>query len=255
MMLESNAVIDPFLRDLDACTNLEELGPIFHKAFSDVGFGYSAYTRLDQPGYEQISSDVFQRSMVMVTTFPAEWRWRYNRQSYHQTDPIYRHCRSNVSSIGWQQVMRCGELAPIQRQMFSEAHDCGLADGLAIPLHGPRGGFAVVALSSDQMESEFNRIVEARRHTAHLMAFHFHAVVEKMLLREEETSKTVELTERETECMKWSALGKSSWEISQILSLSERTVNFHMGNAIRKLDVSNRTHAVAKSIYYGLISL
>lgn len=254
-MLDSNSVIDPFIVDLYACTDLEELGPLFHKAFSDVGFGISAYTRLNRLGYEELSSDIFTQKLVVVTTFPSDWRMRYNKKNYHQIDPIYRHCQTSTASIEWRQAAEGRDLAPVQQQLFSEAHDFGLADGLAIPLHGPSGGFAVVSLSANELATKFKRNVEARRHTAHLMAIHFHAVVERMLELDDETSKPIELTERETECIKWSALGKSSWEISQILSLSERTVNFHMGNAIRKLDVSNRTHAVAKSIYYNLISL
>ncbi|HUT50609.1 MAG TPA: LuxR family transcriptional regulator [Alphaproteobacteria bacterium] len=254
-MLDSNSVIDPFIMDLYACTDLGELGPLFHKAFSDVGFSISAYTRLNRLGYEELSSDVFTQKLVLVTTFPSEWRARYNKKNYHQIDPIYQHCQTSTASIGWRQAARRRDLAPVQCRLFSEAHDFGLADGLAIPLHGPSGGFAVVSLSANELATKFNRIVEAKRHTAHLMAIHFHAVVERMLELDDDASKPIELTEREIECIKWSALGKSSWEISQILSLSERTVNFHMGNAIRKLDVSNRTHAVAKSIYYNLISL
>jgi len=254
-MLDDSSVLDRYMLDLYACKELGELGPLFHKAFSDVGFGISAYTRLDQPGYEELSSDVFRQQMVQVTTFPSEWRGRYNKQNYHQIDPIYRHCRSSIASMEWRHTAKCRDLAPIQRQLFYEAHDFGLSDGLAIPLHGPRGGFAVVSLSGNELKTKFKRVVQTRRHTAHLMAIHFHAVFERMLQLDDTNTKRVELTERETECMKWSALGKSSWEISRILSLSERTVNFHMGNAIRKLDVSNRTHAVAKSIYYRLISL
>jgi DNA-binding CsgD family transcriptional regulator len=254
-MLDSNAVIDPFILDLYACTEFGELGPLFHKAFSDVGFGISAYTRVNRLGYEELSSDIFTQKLVLVTTFPSEWRSRYNKKNYHQVDPIYRHCQTSTASIEWQQAAVGRDLAPVQRQLFSEAHDFGLADGLAIPLHGPSGGFAVVSLSANDLTAKFKRNVDARRHTAHLMAIHFHAVVERLLEIDDKASKPIELTERETECIKWSALGKSSWEISQILSLSERTVNFHMSNAIRKLDVSNRTHAVAKSIYYNLISL
>ncbi len=46
-----------------------------------------------------------------------------------------------------------------------------------------------------------------------------------------------------------------SWEISQILSVSERTVVFHIGNACRKLQVSNRRQAVARGISLGLFQL
>jgi DNA-binding CsgD family transcriptional regulator len=63
----------------------------------------------------------------------------------------------------------------------------------------------------------------------------------------------VELSEREKSCLGWTALGKSSWEIGQILSISENTVVFHIKNAMRKLGVSNRTVAAVKAMQLGLI--
>jgi DNA-binding CsgD family transcriptional regulator len=36
------------------------------------------------------------------------------------------------------------------------------------------------------------------------------------------------LSNREIEVLKWAALGKTSWEMSMILEISERTVNFHL---------------------------
>ena len=61
------------------------------------------------------------------------------------------------------------------------------------------------------------------------------------------------LSNRELEVLKWIKEGKTSYETSVILSISERTVNFHVGNIIRKLDVINRIQAVAKALEKGLI--
>jgi DNA-binding CsgD family transcriptional regulator len=60
-------------------------------------------------------------------------------------------------------------------------------------------------------------------------------------------------SEREKSCLSWTALGKSSWEIGQILSISENTVVFHIKNAMRKLGVSNRTLAAVKAVRLGII--
>lgn len=52
------------------------------------------------------------------------------------------------------------------------------------------------------------------------------------------------LSPRESEVLGWLKLGKTSWDISRILGISERTVNYHVKNIIQKLDVANRSHAV-----------
>lgn len=61
------------------------------------------------------------------------------------------------------------------------------------------------------------------------------------------------LSARELEVLRWTAQGKTSVEIGQILSLSDHTVNAYMTNAIRKLDCVNRTQLVAKAIRLKLI--
>lgn len=61
------------------------------------------------------------------------------------------------------------------------------------------------------------------------------------------------LSMREKEVLKWLKMGKSSWDISIILDISERTVNFHITNIMNKLDAITRTQAVAISIEKGLI--
>ena len=56
------------------------------------------------------------------------------------------------------------------------------------------------------------------------------------------------LTSRELECLQWVAEGKTSWEVSQILGVSERTVNFHISNVMQKTNSSTRQQAVSKFI-------
>jgi DNA-binding CsgD family transcriptional regulator len=61
------------------------------------------------------------------------------------------------------------------------------------------------------------------------------------------------LSKREKEVLTWSKRGKSSWEISAILNISERTVNFHVNNIMQKLNAVSRIQAVAVAIERGLI--
>jgi DNA-binding CsgD family transcriptional regulator len=63
------------------------------------------------------------------------------------------------------------------------------------------------------------------------------------------------LTRQERNVLTWVARGKTSSEIGLILGLSERTINFHCANAMRRLDVIKRTQAVAKALAAGMIVL
>jgi LuxR family transcriptional activator of conjugal transfer of Ti plasmids len=61
----------------------------------------------------------------------------------------------------------------------------------------------------------------------------------------------MELSRREKECLKWASLGKSSWDIGVILEISENTVNFHLKNAMKKLQTNSRLVAVLRAIDLG----
>jgi LuxR family quorum sensing-dependent transcriptional regulator len=63
-----------------------------------------------------------------------------------------------------------------------------------------------------------------------------------------------DLTPRERECLQWAAIGKSEWEISRILGISEHTSEKHLLNAKTKLGAANRVQAVAEAIRRGYIN-
>jgi DNA-binding CsgD family transcriptional regulator len=58
---------------------------------------------------------------------------------------------------------------------------------------------------------------------------------------------------RELEVLRWTAEGKTSAEIGQILHISERAVIFHVNNSMTKLRATNRTQAAVKAVCLGLI--
>ena len=59
------------------------------------------------------------------------------------------------------------------------------------------------------------------------------------------------LTEREREVLSLMADGLSNQEIAEKLSITERTVKYHVGNIYGKLGVRTRTEAVLLALQYG----
>jgi transcriptional regulator EpsA len=56
------------------------------------------------------------------------------------------------------------------------------------------------------------------------------------------------LSERERQVLQWVRQGKTNHEIGQILSISPLTVKNHVQKILRKLNVSNRAQAAARSV-------
>jgi len=84
---------------------------------------------------------------------------------------------------------------------------------------------------------------------------HLHQALSNVFSNTQSKMFNVVLSKREKEVLNWLKLGKSSWDISIILSISERTVNYHVYNIMDKLNASNRPQAVAIATRLGLVSL
>ena len=58
------------------------------------------------------------------------------------------------------------------------------------------------------------------------------------------------LSSRERDCLELAAHGKSDWEISQLLRISEHTVHKHVEAAKRRLGVSTRAQAIVWAVQH-----
>jgi NarL family two-component system response regulator LiaR len=71
----------------------------------------------------------------------------------------------------------------------------------------------------------------------------------------EEIAKLTELSEREMEILRLAARGMSNQDIADKLFLSRRTVQAHLANIFRKMDVGSRTEAVLQALRKGWLGL
>jgi DNA-binding NarL/FixJ family response regulator len=63
------------------------------------------------------------------------------------------------------------------------------------------------------------------------------------------------LSARELEILTWVARGKSSTDIAAMIGISDRTVDYHVENAMRKLGVNSRVQAAVKACAARLIRI
>jgi len=89
----------------------------------------------------------------------------------------------------------------------------------------------------------------------HLMSVYLHEAALRILNSNKEKQKKAKLTSRERECLKWVAMGKSDWEIGEILGISKNTVHFHVENAKEKFETFSRVQAVTEALLSNNISL
>ncbi|RII81866.1 response regulator transcription factor [Neopusillimonas maritima] len=61
------------------------------------------------------------------------------------------------------------------------------------------------------------------------------------------------LTSRQTQCLYWASIGKTSREMGQILTISESTANYHVREACTKLGVHSRQAGIVKAMSAGYL--
>jgi DNA-binding CsgD family transcriptional regulator len=117
---------------------------------------------------------------------------------------------------------------------------------LAISLTGYHAETAVLMVKADESIGDWaaRRPTLARELRALGQYFHQHML--RIFGRGNE--RAIIVTAREIDCLKWMAAGKTAWEASTILGISERTVRFHLNAAREKLKCATTTQAVAKAV-------
>jgi DNA-binding CsgD family transcriptional regulator len=182
-------------------------------------------------------------------SFPREWANEYSTKNYFQVDSVVQENFRSYDLQSWS-VARKNRFR--KKEITSLGMDFGLRECCthgSKPLAGRNDG-SMFCFASPFMES-------TARHRAvlHVLIPHLHMVLSNLHGNVPQLNKNVTLTTREKEVIDWLKQGKSSWEVSAILKVSERTVNFHVGNIMQKLGVVNRAQAVAVAARYGLIDI
>jgi LuxR family quorum sensing-dependent transcriptional regulator len=175
---------------------------------------------------------------------PPEWSRRYTERRYCDVDPVFLRARAEESPIRWSDCRRLNDPSKPALQVLDEASHFELNDGLTKAWHGfgevpgivTFGGRKPDLSSKAQMSllllgafayEGFRRVAQGFRPVSPL------------------------LTQRELDVLRWSAEGKTAWEIGRILSISERTVRCYGDQLKRKYKVSTMIQVIVHALLDG----
>lgn len=247
--------IDEILCDLQTLNSERAFRAKFQSVWASLGFDTYTYFSADADEMEGSRVKEYAGNVIYMSNLPLPWVRHYVEEGYADTDPVARECLAARLPIRWTESFRANSRTAEGVRMMEDAWENGIRRGLTIPIHGPKGELGIFSLNSQLSDLEFEHLTSTTQYEAQVLAYHFHDAIHRALRTRSVVPLPIPLTERGVEILRWTAAGKTAWEIGGILNISERTVNFHVQNVMEKFGVHNKTHAAAKAMGMGLFAL
>ncbi|MDP3674821.1 MAG: LuxR family transcriptional regulator [Novosphingobium sp.] len=232
----------------------EELSSQFHDARDEAALGASLAHASRRMGFDHyaLSCDYRPRrgsgNGLLVHDYPEEWAKVYVAFDLAGTDPVRRACERAVTGFTWGRI---GQLIPMthsDRQMLFVGRECGIGDGYTVPRHlpGEASGSCTFAVRPG------SALPETMLFVAEIVGALALANALRISGPARRPGKPV-LSDRQRECLLWSARGKTAGEIATILGISAETVIQHLKVARERYGVHCRQSLILCALFDGLI--
>ena len=233
-----------FVDAAQRATSVEDLTSAFSRTVHALGFQEYLAISLADP-------DNWPSDAIALSGYDPAWQARYRDERYYDVDPFLAEATRSLMPFRWSDVRERMILSPKQKALMLDAASCNHRVGMTVPIVTPGRYRTSVSVCADRHD-----LSGEVPHAVHLMSIYLTDAVHRLLRREQLTGPIqpgadeaeAAPTPREREILKWLAAGKTAWEISEILSISERTVRFHIDNTKRKFGVATTMQAVVRAL-------
>lgn len=231
-----------FSGELSDCGSRQDLVQVMIRIAS--GFGFAHFTIMAAPA----ANDLLAGPLVYESSIPQAFIREFDRNHYLRDCPIVLRLTDSVLPQSW----RLDDPDPALRYDCPESMNAlfrryGLLSCIVFPVNSVDSTRFLMRFDGDRAHLD-----QVEKNELGMLMLHAFDIFDR--IRRTELAVPNTLSARELEVVRWTAQGKTSIEIGQILSLSDHTINAYMTNAIRKLDCVNRTQLVAKAIRLKLIN-
>lgn len=232
---------EDFAGKLTAVKSAAELNCALSAASDRMGFDHFALA-LD------LRSQSRARPGVLLHDYPTEWASVYTGFDLAGQDPVRRASDKSFVGFTWD---RLDDLIPMtrgDRQMLSVGRECGIGNGYTVPRHLPgmaRGTCTFAVRPQRELPLAQLDVAEIVGALALSCA---------LALECEEKAGTVPaLTDRQRECLLWTARGKTAAETAIILGIGIETVNQHLKMCRERYEVHCKQALIVSALFDGLI--
>lgn len=185
---------------------------------------------------------------VINVSYSNDWLYTYGKNGYASVDPVLRRVLTTSETQVWEQTYKTAT-CPKEIEFIEEACSFGLTHGITTSMLEPGSDFASFFSYAG---GDTKNTIWCKGLLEYLLPILHRLVIANINMAS--PNHVSALSPRETMVLNWMKLGKTNWEISKIIGVSERTVRFHVESIFMKLDVGSRTQAVAFAIEHGLLA-
>jgi LuxR family quorum sensing-dependent transcriptional regulator len=231
-----------FVARLQRLTEYEEICDLIVKELE--WFGLTHVTSISLPGPGRDAS-------LLMNNRPQEYVDRYFEKNYVVRDPVVTELRNTLNPYTWGDVRARRDLSKAEKAIIDEAREFDARDGFVIPMATLSGSVSLFSTCG----REPNLSKRARAALEIIGVYSQHALKRAVIGAQREEVSYTPLTPRELEILKRCKDGKTRPEIGEILSISPKTVEFHLRGIMDKLGASNQISAVVIALQRGLLEL
>ncbi len=193
------------------------------------------------------SSAVLAKNSI-ITSLPPEFMAQFDRDLLLGDSPVMERMRKSAAPFSYDVDHKGFQRCDKEKAAIAEAliRKFRVPRGAYFPTHDLTGARGAVGIFGDRPVLELIEFMEL-----HMISTLIYDRIAQIRAIDDKPREA--LSERELDCLNWTAAGKTSIEIAGIVGLSEHTVNHYLNRATKKLATVNRTQAVAKALRTGLI--
>ncbi|MGF9566855.1 autoinducer binding domain-containing protein [Neorhizobium sp. BT27B] len=174
----------------------------------------------------------------VISNYAAEYQTLYKHKSYFSVDPVLKGLRSRTEAFEWSYADTTNSKK--ERRLFNDAATYGIRAGIAVPIRGPFGSAAVLALATSDASLIATKKIDPVIAASAVAQIHSYL---DNLCNDTKLNVDTDLKPNQLLCLSWNAEGKTAEDIAVILGTTYGNVRFHLREAKHALGATTLTQA------------
>ena len=214
--------------------------------FNNIKYAYAIMSKRNPADFSIISNR-------------QEWFKVYIENNFQFIDPVLITALYRMTPFSWDENLMLNKGVKVPK-LFDMARNHDIINGYTFVLHDHNNNLVVLSIMLDKhCDDNIEELIQLNKAKLQMLLITTHEKLTQLYQEQSrkadfEEMNTRELfTSRENEIIYWASVGKSYQEIALILGIKLTTVKYHIGNAVKKLGVTNAKHAIRLGIELNLI--